>query len=300
MITGKTQSLGVVCADLSSPFFAEALRGISDIAKERGYSILIVNTDEELTAEQDAIALLRDKLVDGVIVAPADVQEVAHLTAMQNEGRPVVLLDRTSDAVDSDSVTVDDVAAMSGATRHLLNLGHRRIGIVPQLRISREANWQSLLEDDLPRGSLNPSSRRLLGYIHAHREFDVDIDPELVARAGDTTVRSAHDAAREMILSAQPTAIMSVDNITSVGAFSAIRELKLEVPNDLSFVAFDNLDWTTLVTPPLSVVEQPVYEIGRRAGLALTDRLAGSRTGHGEEILLDTAFVSRDSVASQR
>lgn len=296
MITGKTQSLGVVCADLSSPFFAEALRGVSDVAKERGYSILIVNTDEDLRAEQDAIALLRDKLVDGVIVAPADVQSVEHLERMQQENRPVVLLDRSSQALDADSVTVDDVAAVAHATAHLLDAGHRRIGIVTELRTAREADWQTLLGSDVPRTALNPSSRRLLGFIQAHRQRGLDLDPTLVARTGDTSVDSARAAARKMIEQAAPSAIMSVDNTTSVGAFSAIRELGLRVPADLSFVAFDNLDWTTLVSPPLTVVEQPVYEIGRRAAIALTDRLVGTRTGEGEEILLETRFVERDSV----
>ncbi|HIY64958.1 MAG TPA: LacI family transcriptional regulator [Candidatus Agrococcus pullicola] len=298
MITGKTQSLGVVCADLSSPFFAEALRGVSDLAKERGYSILIVNTDEDLKAEQDAITLLRDKLVDGVIVAPADVQCVEHLARLQRDGRPVVLLDRTSHALEADSVTVDDVAAVARATSHLLDAGHRRIGIVTELRTARESNWLALLTGGVGRTALNPSSRRLLGYIQAHQQHGVEIDPDLVARTGDTTVASALAAAREMIESSSPTAVMSVDNTTSVGAFSAIRELGLSVPADVSFVAFDNLDWTTLVTPPLTVVEQPVYEIGRRAATALTDRLAGERDGAGEEILLETRFVERDSVAA--
>src|SRR5690606_466110 len=113
---GRTESIGVVCADLSSPFFAEALRGISDVAKDCGYSILIVNTDEDLAAERDALNLLRDKLVDGVIVAPADVGDVAHLESFQRDGRPVVLLDRSSSGLDADAVTVDDVAAMAEAT----------------------------------------------------------------------------------------------------------------------------------------------------------------------------------------
>lgn len=300
MITGKTESIGVVCADLSSPFFAEALRGVSDHAKERGFSILIVNTDEDTRAERDAIDLFRDKLVDGVIVAPSDVQDVEHLRDLQRDGRPVVLLDRSSSLLDADSVTVNDVAAMADATGRILDAGHRRVGIVVELSVEREADWGRLMRDEpFLRGELNPSSRRLLGYVRAHRDRGLEPDPDLVVRTGDTTVASARAAARRLIETASPTAIVSVDNTTSVGVFAAIRDLDLQVPDDISFIAFDNLDWTTLVTPPVSVVEQPVYQLGWQAARSLIDRLEGDRTGPGEEILLETTFIQRGSVSSR-
>lgn len=297
MVTGRTQTVGVVCADLSSPFFAEALRGISDHAKSCGLSMLIVNTDEDLQAEREAINLLRDKRVDGVIVAPADVQDTAHLTRFQEEGRPVVLLDRSSTDPDFDSVTIDDISAMADAIGDLLDNGHRRIGIVVELRAESEADWQALLSrQDLTRAQLNPSSRRLLGYIQAHRHRGIAVDPRLVARSGDTLVESARTAARRLLIEQRPTAAVSVDNTTSVGLFGAVRHLELDVPDALSVIAFDNLDWTTLVSPPLTVIEQPVYEIGTRAAQALVYRLTGERSGPGKELLLETRYVRRSSV----
>lgn len=298
MITGKTATIGVVCADLSSPFFAEALRGISDVAKARGYDILIVNTDEDPAAERDAVALLRDRHVDGVIVSPADVREVDHLAALQTPERAVVLLDRSSAALDADSVTVDDVSAMTDAVGRLIEAGHRRIGIVTELRIGREADWQTLLADldHADRRELNPSSRRLLGYLRAHRAHGVPIDPALVARTGTTSVESARAAMDRLLDAGDLTAVISVDNATSVGAYGAVRDRGIRVPDELSFIAFDNLDWTTLVQPAVSVIEQPVYALGSRAAEVLLDRLAGTRTTPGEEILLDTRFLPRASV----
>lgn len=301
MITGKTKTIGVVCADLSSPFFAEALRGISDVAKGRGYDILIVNTDEDVASERDAVALLRDRHVDGVIVSPADVRQVDHLAALQTPERALVLLDRSSSALDADSVTVDDVSAMTDAVGRLLDAGHRHIGIVTELRIEREADWQSLLGDldHSERRELNPSSRRLLGYLRAHREHDIPIDPALVARTGATSVDSARRATTRLLEQRDETgmtAVVTVDNTTSVGAYGAIRDHGLRVPDDLSFIAFDNLDWTTLVQPAVSVIEQPVYALGSRAADVLLDRLDGTRTSPGEEILLDTRFIERESI----
>jgi LacI family transcriptional regulator len=300
MITGYTETIGVICADMGSPFFAEALRAVSDYARRQGFSTLIVNTDENLDAEMGALALLREKHVDGLIVAPADVQRVDHLVAFQREGRPVVLLDRTSSALAADSVTVDDVAATQHCVEHLIRAGHQRIGIVTELRSAREAAWTTMLADlhGVDRASLNPSSRRLLGYLHAHRNADLPIDPEMVARTGDTSSASAKAAAIRLLdRPDRPTALLSVDNSTSVGAYGAVRQLGLSVPDELSFVAFDNLDWTELVTPALTVIEQPVYDLGTRAAELVIGRIQGGE-GPPSEHLLETRFIERGSTAA--
>jgi LacI family transcriptional regulator len=298
MITGRTETIGVVCADMGSPFFAEALRGISDRAKSLGFSMLIVNTDEDLDAEIDAIALLREKQVDGLIVAPADVQRMEHLAAFQQEGRPLVLFDRSSSAIEADSVTVDDVAATEQAVEYLIDRGHTRIGIVTELRVDREADWASLLYpiDEVDRRTLNPSSRRLLGYLRAHASRGVAVEPQLVARTGATSVQSAREATLRLLgADDPPTAIVTVDNSTSVGAYGAVRALGVRVPDDISFVAFDNLDWTTLVTPALTVVEQPVHELGVKAADLLVGRISGVDTTPMADHMLQTRLIERDS-----
>ncbi len=299
LITGRTETIGVVCADMASPFFAEALRGISDYSREHGFSMLIVNTDEDLVAERDAIALLRDKQVDGIIVAPADVQRVEHLADFQRDGSVVVLLDRSSSEIDADSVTVDDVAAMTNGVENLIRAGHRRIGIVTELRLEREADWQTLLADnleDVDRRTLNPSSRRLLGYLYAHRNLGIPVDPKLVARTGSHTVFAAREATLALFRNAEPTALITVDNSTSVGAFGAIRQLGIRVPEDVSFIGFDNLDWTTLVTPAISVIEQPVHELGKMAARMIIDRLRGDNVMPTHDVALETRFVPRGSI----
>ena len=299
MITGRSDTIAVVCADIGSPFFSEAIRAITDYATEHDLSTLIVSTDESLEAERAAVELLIEKQVDGIIVAPADVREVEHLRMVQQDGTPVVLLDRSSSRLDADSVTVDDVAAMRSAVEHLIGLGHTRIGIVTELRTPRESDWTRSLDEmggAVDRGSLNPSARRLLGYLRAHRAAGIPVDPQLVARTGDNTVESSQAATERLLrLPAAPTAIVSVDNTTSVGAYAAIRAHDIRVPDDVAFVAFDNLDWTTLVTPPLTAIEQPVRELGTKAAELLVARLHVDQQPPGTEYLFETRFLERES-----
>lgn len=296
MITGHTHTIGVICADMGSPFFAEALRAISDRAALNGFSTLIVNTDERLDVEINALALLREKQVDGVIAAPADVRQVEHLAEFHRDGRPIVLLDRSSSKLRVDSVTVDDVEAVERCVEMLIRQGHRRIGIVTELR-DREARWQRMIErpEHARRNTLNPSSRRLLGYLHAHQTAGLEIHPELIARTGATSSEAARAAARRLLDDKNPpSAIVSVDNATSVGAYGAVRERGLVVPDDVSFIAFDNLDWTTLVSPALTVIEQPVYALGTTAADLLIARIHGASTGP-RALRLATTLIERGS-----
>jgi LacI family transcriptional regulator len=302
MVTRRTHTLGVVCADISSPFFSGVVRGITDEARRHGYSILLTNTDEEVASEREAVGLLVDKQVDGLIVATVDVADVEHLRTAMSHGKQVVLFDRPSSAIEADAVTVDDVGAMREAVTHLLEHGHRRIGILTELRIEREADWAELLGPDLdrPRGEINASAARLLGYLRAHRDAGVEVDPALVGRTGGYDVEGAAEVTRRLLTAPdRPTALVTTDNMMTLGAYQAIRELDLELPGELSFVGFDNLDWTTLVRPALTVIEQPVHEIGVMAARRLIARLGGE-SGPPELIELPTTFLIRESVAPPR
>lgn len=130
MITGRTHTLGVVVADIQNPFFAGVTRGITDTARAAGYQVLLANTDEDHAQERSAVKMLRDKHVDGVIIAPASPSSTAHLAALREDRCPLVLLDREVPSLSTDTVTVDNRGAAEDAVRRLLEAGHRRIGMV--------------------------------------------------------------------------------------------------------------------------------------------------------------------------
>lgn len=303
MITGRTNTIGVVCADVLSPFFAGVVRGITDAAAQAGYSVIITNSDERLDSEIATTQLLLDQRVDGLVLSPADVRRVAHLKKAIDQGTPIVMVDRASSACPTDAVLIDGPGATRDAVLHLFEKGHRRVAIaaelseLPQDFASSPLALERILDQDP--FSVTPSLARLGGYLAAHRRAEVPIDPSLILRSGEYSAASAFRAVDGFFGGGGAAdALIAVDNTMSLGAFRALRAAGKRVPADISFIGFDNLDWTELVEPPVSVIAQPVYEIGFEAARMLIDRMSGNV--HQPRIVqLPATFIERGSVAER-
>lgn len=297
MITGQTHTLGVVIPDISSHFFANAMRGISTAAREAGYELLLSSTDGDLSLERRAIDLLAAKRVDGIIVAPVSTDDTAHLEKLADQGIAVALLDRPAPRVNSASyVSVDHVAASSMAVNHLLDLGHRHIGIVTEAVMP--PGWQESV--DSGEGTmLRPSAARLVGYRDALRGAGVRYREEYVALS--SYAKASAYAATERLLRGNPelTAIYCTDSELSAGSFAALQDLKISCPGDISLIGFDDQDWATLVRPRLTVVEQPNYQLGmasaEEALAAITDP-----QGRRRRRTLSGRLIIRDSTGRPR
>ncbi|MET9294833.1 LacI family DNA-binding transcriptional regulator [Streptomyces sp. NPDC003077] len=289
MITGRTHTLGAVIADIQNPFFAGVTRGITDAARAAGYQVLLANTDEDPAAEQAAVKTLRDKHVDGLIVAPAATTDAGHLAAAHAAGCPVVLLDRDIPDLGMDSVTVDNHGAARDAVRRLLAAGHRRIALVSLVGDG--------VRDPAPVDPGSTGLARIEGYRSALREAGI-ADTDTYLRMGAFHQQDPADLARDLLAAPEPpTALFATDSVIALGVLSAVRDLGLRVPEDLSLVTFDDTDWARAVRPRISVVAQPVQELGARAVRALVSRVQGG-TGEREHITLPTRFIARESVAA--
>jgi LacI family transcriptional regulator len=299
MITGRTNTIGVVGADIGNPFFASAVRGIGDVARAKGYGTILTNSDEDVAIEREAVKLLLEKQVDGIIVSPADVSDSRHLHQAIESGTPVILLDRAVSDLAADVVLTDTVTASKTAVSHLLKLGHRRIAIVAELRASMDSQWRVWLDrrDVLSTGKLNPSGSRLLGYIQAHETANVPIDPDLIRATGAYSRVSAREQTSAVLaLTDPPTALFTADNVMTVGALDAVQQNGLRIPDDISFVAYDDMDWMTFLTPSISAVAQPVYEMGQAAAHMLLERMEKPNST-ARRTVLKAKFVKRQSCA---
>jgi LacI family transcriptional regulator len=290
MNTGKSNTIGVIVGDIENPYFGLAMRGISDAAKEEGFDVILVNTSEDVDAEIDAVRVLLDKRVDGLIVAPASSGETGHLRDVYNSGRPLVLLDRRVDGLDVDVIEADMASVAFEATRHLVDVGHRRIGFISTLDV------KGPYHDGL---DLRVSSvaDRLQGVLGAQQEAGIP-DPGSLVRFADGSA-GIRPVARELLaLPDAPTAIIASDSLIALAVLGTLQELGLRVPDDVSFVMFDDFEWTTLTTPPLTVISQPIYDMGVAAGKTVIARVQGRAVP--ERRAFQATLVQRESVAPPR
>jgi LacI family transcriptional regulator len=302
MTTGITQTIGVILADISNPFFAGVMRGIADTCEAIDYTAIALSTDERLPAERSAMDVLIDKQVDGIIIASAAVRadDVSHIQDALDRGIPVVLLDRTIRGISLDSVIIDNRESARRAVEHLIAKGHRRIAFTWGPRSdTRLDSIKDLL--DLNELSLWSDAERFRGYIEALERAGIEPVTELVTHGLRSVADTAQDVGKMLQLDDPPTAVLATETEAMVGTLRALRQNKLSYPRDVSLIGFDDSPWADVMDPPLSMIAQPMAQLGRDA----TERVLRRIEGLDEAPVVDTLptqFIERGSVSdiSQR
>lgn len=290
MTTGRSGTIGVVVGDIENPFFGSAVRGISDAARAAGFNVVLANSGEDIDVERAAIKTLVAKRVDGLIVSPARENEVGHLQDISRAGRPLVLLDRAIATLDVDSVTADDREAAEAVTRLLVTRGHRHIAYVTACDTPTHLY-------ERPSDILTASVReRIEGFLHVGEEEGIADMPQWV-RLGATTP----EATRRLTLGllnakTPPSAIIASDSLIALEIFKIARELGIAIPHTLSLMTFHDAAWTAVTTPPVTVVRQPVYELGEAAARMLIERLNGEECP-ARRVVIPTQLIERGSIA---
>jgi len=239
-LAGKNMySIGFLLPDVNNPYFSGIVRGAEDAAFHRNYSLLICNTDNNQQKEQVYIKTLRAKGVDGIIIAtgmtdPATVQDLVE------NGIEVVLLSRSIPDVHVPLITVDNFHGGYVAGKHLLELGHRQIGV---------------LTEPLYIGS---AKNRLEGFKQALHEAPFECSYVLYEGQGFGMSTGAHLTQR-LLKEKEVTAIFAGTDQMAVGAMQVCREAGKNVPDDISILGFDDTSWARIVEPPLTTFEKPRY-----------------------------------------
>ncbi|GKW49904.1 LacI family DNA-binding transcriptional regulator [Halomonas sp. NCCP-2165] len=288
MNTGRSQTLGVVVGDIENPYFSLALRGISDLAKEQGYDVILTNTDEKLGAEQDAVRVLVDKRVDGLIVVPCEPCQIDHLRQVVEEGRVLTLFDREIEGLGVESVSASFVGAAREATQALLALGHRRIAYLTSIHGQPPYRRGDIL-------GVSPVAQRIAGMEEAFTRAGVDFDPGLVKFNAVGAEQVASIMAELLDVKEPATAVVASDNLIALAVLKECRRRSLGVPRDLSLLMYDDFPWTELVDPPLTVIAQPVYEMGQEVARRTIARIRGQEPGPMPGF--EARLVPRDSFA---
>jgi LacI family transcriptional regulator len=295
--TGVTNTLGVIVADISNPFFAGVMRGIEDACDAAGYTAIVLSSDENLATERQAIGVLMDKKVDGIIVASAAVapDELAHLTEAVERGIPTVLLDRTVEGLELDAVVIDNRESARDAVRRFTEHGHRRIAFV--WGPTTDDEWETREElTVVMRKMLWSGAERLRGYLDAIDEAGIQFDSRLITHGTRTEDPTVERVSAMLAMEDGPTAILATETEALVGSLRAIRQRGLRYPQDVSVIGFDDSSWAGVMYPPLTMVAQPMTELGEQAARRVFALIEGA-DGVPTVNTIPARLVSRDSVA---
>jgi LacI family transcriptional regulator len=272
--TARTASIGVILPDLTHAIFPPIVRGIEDVLREAGYSTLIVNTDDDPAREEQAVEVFRQRSVEGFILATAHLQHPL-LERMTRESVPMVLVNRRARRADISSVAADEDAGIMQAVDHLHALGHRDfVHLAGPQHLStglfrRQAFKQRLDELGL-------------------RSDRIAVCDAYTEEAGARAMSGLLDAGES------GTAVVAANDLIALGCYKALREHGLSCPNDVSVVGFNDMPMVDHVSPPLTTLRIPCYELGAESARTLLEMLKFPGR-HPRSLLFGPALIERAS-----
>jgi LacI family transcriptional regulator len=256
-----TNTVGMVIADVTNPFFTDVIRGVEKEAQSNGYSVILCDSNEDPALERHYLSTLFSRRVDGVLLAPTS-SPSAHEPRVHKRF-PIVLIDRIPLGYTGDAVMTDSFSAAYDGTRHLIELGHRQIAIIT--------------------GQLNLSNGldRLEGFRKALQEEHLAL-PDKYVQQGDFQLESGYRSGLELMrLPVPPTAIFSCNNKMTLGLMRALGELHVRCPDAVSVLGFDDFEWSAYFTPRLTTIAQASNEMGRQAMRLLLRKLQATPGNDG-------------------
>ncbi len=296
MITKSTRTVGVIVGDIENPFFLRALRGITNGLRRSDYDMLLANSDEDGSLERRALQIMSERRVDGIILTPADTSDRGEIADLVKRGVPVVQLDRRIHGLAVDSVGIHNRDAACQATEYLIAAGHERIALVTGAAAEDAAALQSHDVEALRKVRRGTSAIRAAGYRRALAAAGVPFHPEYVPITGFRR-EDAREATRALMsLPTPPTAILSLDGLLTLGVLEGFRVCGISCPSDCSLIGFDDAEWAEVVNPPVTVISQPVLQLGERAASRLVQRMNGELL-EPRAIRLSATLIERSSVA---
>ena len=274
LATKRTRSIGFIVPDILNPAHTAITRALGDALWTAGYSLTLGNSDENPQREGACLREFCSRGVDGIALTPGGGNRGA-LFALHEKGRPLVLLDRQLEGLPADCVLFENRAGTRAALRHLIELGHRRIGLI-----------------NLP-VALTPGRERLDGYLEALAEAGLRSDPALIREGGfkggdDCPGRRSEGrllAAELLALPDPPTALFVSNNRLMRGVLHLLRERGLRVPGDLALATFDDMEYYEDVTPTITAVGTSTQEFGRQVARLLLEQIERGQNGRAPRVL---------------
>jgi LacI family transcriptional regulator len=272
---GQSRAIGLVVLDVGNPFFVEVARGVEDVVSDRDHAVILCNSGESPEKESRNLRVLAEQRVRGVLITPA-AEDTSDLLRLRDRGVAVVFVDHPASG-DVCSVAVDDVAGGEIAVRHLLDGGARRLAFVSgprairQCRDRRAGALRALETAGLPADSLT----------------DIVV-PEMNAHGGRL-------AGRQLLDQGLPDAIFCANDLLALGVLRVLSQAGVRVPQDVTLIGYDDIEFSSAAAVPLSSIRQPTYQLGKIATELLLEE-CDDPGGHAhQQIMFQPELVVRES-----
>lgn len=272
----ETKMIGVIIPDITNPFFPMVVSGIEQQARKKGYFTMLSSTSESAKVEKEIINILVERGVDGVVITTAD-EYGEQFQLLEDQGIPVVALDRSISKYDFDTVLIDNIDGAYQAVKHLILEGHKDISIIC--------------------GPLNttPGRDRYAGYLKALADYGISLNESLVVQ-GEFTEEGGYYATHTLSeLEYRPTAIFSTNNLMSIGCIKALQDFEWSLGEQVAFIGFDDIEIATFTKPKLTVVSRPMNTLGELSFQLLHERITANETFPSRNYSLSPELIVRES-----
>jgi DNA-binding LacI/PurR family transcriptional regulator len=256
--TKRSQAVGVVVSRIDNPYFGEIIQGIEDTLKPSGFSLFIASSHLDFSIEKNIVQAFAEHRVDGVIICSVSFsREYADL--IKNYGIPIVVVNNESSEEFDCSISHDDFNGARQVTRHLIDLGHSRVGYLGN-SLANQIN-----------------NDRLQGFFKELTVSNITIDPQTIVNTLGSEIENGEEAMLLLLKTDPlPTAVFCFNDLMAIGALKVIRNQNLRVPEDISIVGFDNIPYSAYTSPALTTFDQPKRKIGSEAAQMLLEQIHSS------------------------
>ncbi len=283
MVTKRTNNIALIVPDISNPFFADIAKGAERTCVNRGFHLFLCNSDMDKEVEKEYIRVLRKRLVDGMIITTQNTEEYDVIfEEMLEDNYPFVFIERYSDKLaDVPGVFAGNMDGAYNITKHLIELGHKDIAFITGPLVTSNARY------------------RLEGYQRALKDHDLPVNPKLI-RNGNYKVAGGYRETKTLLeQNIQFSALFASNDLMAFGAYQAVKEYGLEIPEQLSIVGFDNIDMPGVIEPQVTTMDIPAYEMAVKAVTILLDLIEG-RTPKESKVYYPLKLVNKGSTAPKK
>ncbi|MGQ7946593.1 LacI family DNA-binding transcriptional regulator [Flavobacterium sp. WC2509] len=283
--SGKTKLIGVLIPTVEHLFFGSVIHGISNLASEHGYDVLIYQSNESEEFEKKGIDTFIGARVDGILVSISkNTTDFSHFKSIKDKNIPIAFFDRTNDSLEISSVCIDDYLGAFMATESLIKSGYNRVAHIsgPQ--------------------HIKAFSERVRGYKAALQQYNIDFDPQLIYD-GDISIEAGRKGVQYFLkLENKPNAIFAVEDITALGVLKELKEKGIKAPNDFGVIGFCNDLFGEHITPSLSTIDQKTVQMGEEAFNLIYELISKKeeKTNIQKRILTPTLIIRESSNKNQK